>query len=226
MKAIIFDASTFISLSMSGLFSELEKLKKLFNGKFLITKEVEKEVVDTPLKIKRFELEAIMVRQLIEEGIVERPESLGIDQKEISQRTQELITKANVLFSARGKAIEIIHSGEASCLALSSLLTQKGIKNVVAMDERTTRVLVEKPKNLASLLGHRLHTRISMLKKNYDPFKGFKIIRSTELIYLAYKKGLIKLKGKEVLEALLFALKHKGSAITAEEIKKIVRRKG
>jgi len=225
MKVIIFDASTLISFSMSGLFSEIRKLKKIFNGKFIITKDVEKEVVDVPLKIRRFELEAIRVRHLMNEKIIERPESLNITEKEISQKTNEFIHKANALFSSKGKAIEIIHSGEASCLALSRLLKEKGMENVIAMDERTTRVLVERPKNLASLLEHRLHTRINSTGKDFEVFKGFKIIRSTELIYISYKKGLIDFKGKGILEALLFALKHKGSAITGQEIKSIVKAK-
>ncbi len=225
MKVIIFDASTLISLSMSGLFSELRKLKKIFNGKFIITKDVEREVIDVPLKIKRFELEAIRVRQLVNEKIIERPDSLNITEKDIAQKTTEFIQKANVIFSAKGKAIDIIHSGESSCLALSKILSSKGVENIIAMDERTTRVLVERPKNLASLLEHRLHTKISVAGKDFEIFKGFKIIRSTELIYISYKKGLIELKGQDVLEALLFALKHKGSAITGQEIKSIVRAK-
>ena len=38
--AIIFDASTLISFSMNGLLGELERLKGIFKGKFLITQEV------------------------------------------------------------------------------------------------------------------------------------------------------------------------------------------
>ena len=43
MKAIIFDSGTLISFTMSGLVPELRELRKVFNGKFLITKEVKKQ---------------------------------------------------------------------------------------------------------------------------------------------------------------------------------------
>jgi hypothetical protein len=35
---------------------------------------------------------------------------------------------------------------------------------------------------------------------------------------VAYKKGLIRLQGKKVLEAVLYATKFKGTAISFEEI--------
>ncbi len=54
-KAIIFDSGTLISFSMNGITRVLRELKGVFNGKFLITREVKKEVIDVPLKIKKFE---------------------------------------------------------------------------------------------------------------------------------------------------------------------------
>jgi len=42
-------------------------------------------------------------------------------------------------------------------------------------------------------------------------------------MYVAYKKGLIKLKGELVLDALLYALKFKGCSISGEEIRQIKR---
>ena len=68
MKAIIFDASTLISFAMNGLLREIVGLKKIFKGKFIITKEVKSEVIDRPIKIKRFELEALKIQQLIAPG--------------------------------------------------------------------------------------------------------------------------------------------------------------
>ncbi|MEK6844901.1 MAG: hypothetical protein AABX44_01460, partial [Nanoarchaeota archaeon] len=62
MKVLIFDSGSLISLSMNGLLEELKKLKKIFNGEFIITKEVKKEVVDEPIKIKMYELEALKIQ--------------------------------------------------------------------------------------------------------------------------------------------------------------------
>ncbi len=221
MKAIIFDSGTIISFSMNGLFNELRGLRKLFNGKFLITPQVKEEIVDVPLKIKKFELEALMSKKLIDEGVLELPRSVGVQNPELARRTNELIGIADKLFSSKGRYIKLIGPGEASCLALSKILTDKGIKNIVAIDERTMRTLVEAPQNLQKLLERKLHVPIKINSRNYEAFKGFKIIRSTELIYVAYKKGIINLKGPRVLDALLYAMKSKGCAISKEEIEEI-----
>ena len=78
-KAIIFDAGTLISLSMNGLLDELQRLKEIFNGDFLITEQVKYEIIDKPLSIKAFELEALKVQQLLEKGILKISNSYGID---------------------------------------------------------------------------------------------------------------------------------------------------
>ena len=80
-RAIIFDAGSLISLSMAGLINELIKLKENFNGQFLITEQVKFELVDKPIKIKRFELEALRIQELLNKKILEMPDSLGIDNK-------------------------------------------------------------------------------------------------------------------------------------------------
>jgi len=222
MKAIIFDASSLISLSMNGLLPELKELRKIFDGKFIITGQIKKEVIDKPLTIKKFELEALKIKQLFDEKVLELPSSVGIKDNEILEQTAKLVDIANNLFIGREKEIHLISSGEASCLALGKLLEGKRINNIIAIDERTMRMLVEKPENLQKLLQRKLHTRVIIKKKNFSAFKGFKIIRSAELVYIAYKKGLVKLKnGKTVLDALLWAVKSKGCSISNEEINEI-----
>jgi hypothetical protein len=222
MKAIIFDSGTLISLSMNGLLSELSELKKSFNGKFIITQEVKREVIDKPLTIKRFELEALRIKQMFDEGILERPSSLGINEKVLESETDKIQKITNETFSVKNSFVHLIDSGEASCMALSRILIDKKIKNVIAVDERTTRLLCEKPQNLKEIMERRLHTKINSKEENYKFFRGIKIIRSPELIYVAYKKGIIGLKdGKNVLDALLYALKFRGAAISDEEIREI-----
>jgi hypothetical protein len=224
-KVIIFDSSTLISFSMNGLFQELRDLKKIFNGNFIIPKEVREEIIDKPLETKRFELEALKIQELLEEGTLESPSCLGIKEKDVSLLTQKILHQANELLYSEKRGVELIGGGEASCLALGKMLNEKGIKNVIAIDERTTRVLGENPDNLVDLLQNRLHTKIKMNKENMDFAKGFKFIRSTELIYVAYKKGLIRIKKEQALDAFLYALKFKGCAISDEEIEEIKRMK-
>ena len=84
-------------------------------------------------------------------------------------------------------------------------------------------MLGENPENLAKLLDKKLHARININKENCNFFRNFKFLRSAELVYVAYKKGLIDLKNGDVLDALLYAVKFKGCAISGEEIKEIKR---
>lgn len=225
-KAIIFDSGSLISLSMNGLLEEIERLKEIFDGVFLITEEVKKEVVDYPIQRKQFELEALRLRELLTRGVLQTPDELGVDNKIISERTKNLIDLAEQMFLNHKRPVKLIHSGEASCLVLSKILTEKRVKNVIAIDERTTRMLIEKPINLKELLEKKLHTKIETNRKSYEYFKDFKIIRSAELMYVAWKKGLVKLKKDDaILDALLYAVKFKGCAISSEEIEEIKRLK-
>jgi len=82
-------------------------------------------------------------------------------------------------------------------------------------------MLGEKPENLERLLQKKLHTSVSFKKENFKFFKGFKFIRSSELVYVMYKKQITRLKNELVLDALLYAVKFKGCAISGDEIKEI-----
>lgn len=221
-KAIIFDSGTIINFAMNGLLEEFRGLKKIFDGKFLITQEVKKEIIDKPLTIKRFMLEALKIKELLDEKIIEMPSDIGIDDAEILKISEEVRNSANNSFYSQGKSIQIIALGEASCIALSEILIKKGIENVIAVDERTIRVLIEKPENLESLLSKRLHMKIKMKKEYLRKYK-YRFIRSSELIYVAYKKGIVKIKNHkmQVLDALLYALKSNGCSISDDEIYEI-----
>ena len=223
MKILIFDSGALISFAMSGLIGEIRNLKKIFGGKFIITKSVKEEIVDKPLTIKRFELEAMMIQQLLDDKILEMPSSLGIDDGEIVRGTQEILGVANNIFYTRKRPVHLIDAGEASCLALSQILSGKKIENIIAIDERTTRMLGEKPENLRKLMESKLHMPVFDKNADYKLFNGFKFIRSTELIYVAYKKNLISIKNKNVLDALLYAPKFSGAAISDDEINEIKR---
>ncbi len=221
MKALIFDSGTLINLSMNGLLNVLEDLKKVFNGKFLITKQVKFETVDRPMGIQRFELGALRVQNLIDKGILELPPSIGIDEEVINKKLQELMDLANHSLQANGKWIKIVSEAETSCLVLSSELSKRNVENVIAIDERTTRILAEKPENLEKLISNKIHQRVQIISKNFDAFANHKFIRSSEILYVAYKKNLLGLQGKKVLEALLYATKYKGAAISFEEINEL-----
>ena len=80
-------------------------------------------------------------------------------------------------------------------------------------------MLCENPENLRKLLQKKLRTKVKARKEQYTYFKQFKIIRSTELIFIASKKKLFDLQDPRALEAMLYGLKYKGCSISQDEIK-------
>lgn len=214
-KAIVFDSGTIINFAMNGMTDLLRQLKAEFKGRFFITEDVKYEIIDRPLKIRRFELEALMINKLLEDKVIELPYDV-VDKNKLQAKTNEINDLLNHTYFARGEFMKIMDKGEVSAVALCLLLAEKGIKNVLAVDERTTRMMCEMPHNLLKIFQDKLHTGVEMKREN--PFLNeIKVIRSSELMYIAYKKGLVKLKN-HVLEALLYAVKFKGCSISFEEI--------
>ena len=203
---------------MNGLLYVLENLKENFSGKFIITDEVKYEVCERPLKVKRFQLGAMRIKKLIDSKILESPSAVGIRSETIRKETKRLMELSNNSFKANEKAIKIVSPAEVSCLALSSELNKKGVENIIAIDERTARMLCEKPLNIEKIMSKRLHKRVRIAENKLDELKKIKLIRSSELVYVAHKKDLTNLKGPEALEALLYGTKFKGSSISFEEI--------
>jgi predicted nucleic acid-binding protein len=219
-KCIIFDAGPLINFAMNGILPILRDLKKEFNGKFIITNSVKKEIIDRPEKIKRFEVEALKLNELFIDKVIELPVLTKEQQKQIERKTNEFMNLANSTFNAKGKNLHLIDKGEAEVLALATLMEKECI---IAVDERTTRILCENPENLKKLLEKKLHTKIQAKKENYQIFGNFKIIRSTELVYMANKKKLIKIKDPRAYEAMLYAVKFKGTSISESEIEQMKR---
>jgi len=221
MKLLIFDSSSIINLIMNGVEETLIELKKVFNGKFIMTYSIKREVIDRPLEIKQFELGALKAKALLEGNVFELPESAGIEHNLLAEKTSEVLRSINKVFSAKNEFMHIIDAGEASCLAVSMLAREKGIDSVIVIDERTTRMLGEKPENLRKLFEKKFHTGVRMFKENLPDISQVKFIRSSELVYIAWKKNLINLKDGNVLDALLYATKYKGASISREEIEEI-----
>ncbi len=193
--------------------------------KFIIPKDVKKEIIDTPYKSKKYKLEAIRMKNNLNKKIINTPEEIGIKNKQIENKTREILKKTNKIFYTKKDWMKIIHKGEASCLALSLIANEKNIKNLVVIDERTTRMLIENPLNLKKLFEKKLHTKIKFNNPGtLKDLKKIQIIRSSEIIYLAYKKNMIDLKNGDILDALLNAVKFKGCSISQEEIDKIKKR--
>ncbi len=222
MKYLIFDAGPIISLTLNGMLPLIEKLKSVFDGEFILTPQVKHEVVGRPMKIKKYKLEAIRVRDMIERGVFKMSGDVVPDDK-LERETKRLMKVTNGVLrtTQTGEKIKLIHKGEAACLAFANLC---GADSVIVIDERTTRMLTESPQNLERMMEKKLHTPLKAELSLLKELKNFKFIRSAELLFIAYKKGLIPIKkSKDLLDALLYGVKFKGAAISKGEIEEMKR---
>lgn len=221
MKAMFFDTGPIITLVMSRLDWILPQLKQKFGGEFYITPAVKRELIDRPINVRRFEFEALQVMKLLSEGILKVYSDFS--QKEVKL----LISLANSSFSANGKTLEIIQEGE-----MESVVAALKNDSAMVIDERTLRLFVENSKAVESLLEHRFKEEMVPNKEKIKKFNSFvnkaRIIRSIELVSVAYKLGLLKnyvpkrKYGRNVLvDAVLWATKYNGCAVTQHEIEEI-----
>lgn len=231
MKSLVFDTSTIISIATNNLLWVLPELKKRFKGEFYIAQAVKQEIIDVPLKSKRYKLEAMQVLSLMGEGNIKI-------YRNSRKRKEELMDLANHIFKSKDTWIKIVHDAECESLAAAIDLNA----DAYAIDERNTRMLIESPESLGRLLERKLHTSIYTDNTNLEKFKEMvkciRIIRSAELMTVAYELGImneylrkeereianIDLK-KNLLDGMLWGLKLKGCALTDNEINEIVRLK-
>jgi hypothetical protein len=229
MKSIVFDTSTVISLVTNNLLWVTAKLKEQFNGHFVIPKSVEHELIGHPLKTRRFKLEAIVINDYVEEGIFKLHSSAAI-----KETTHKLLSLANNIFIAKNNPIRILQQGEVEAIALALHLKS----DALAVDERTLRLLIENPEKNHKILERKMHTKIIVNKENLNEFqrltKGIKILRSTELVTVAYDMGLLnkyitakkqlhRELRKPLLEGALWGLKLHGCSISESEINDILK---
>jgi predicted nucleic acid-binding protein len=219
MKFAILDAGPIISLTLNGVLHTLELLQKKFPDiVFIMTPQVKKEIIDKPLTIKKYKLEAVKVQTLIANKVIVMSTDF-VANNILEKETNRIMTLSNNTVHADGKNIEIVQVGEASCLAFANLCN---CNNVIVIDERVTRLLTESPLNLKAIMERRLHLPITINQKNLKDFKSFKYIRSAELVYVAYKNSLYDYKkDKVLLDALLYSLKYSGTSISSKEIEEI-----
>ncbi len=225
MKIIVFDTGPIISLTTNNLLGLLTNLRKKYKGSFYITNAIRRELIERPLETKKFKFEALQVLRCIHSNILEVFES-----KELKKKTLHLLELANKSFSAKGEFIQISHFAEISGLAAAVLSDAQAF----VVDERNTRLLIEDPETLKKILSKKLHTNISVNKKNLNEFremtKKIKLIRSVELVTIAYELGLlnkylvnIPQPKKTLLESVLWGVKLNGCSVSDREIDEIVR---
>ncbi len=233
MKIIVFDSGPIISFALNGILWLLPELKEVYNGRFVFPPSVKKEVIDRPLQSRKFGFEALRVNHLLARNVLEVQESAAAH-----SQAEELLRLANSSFEAHGTFMNLVQFAEIEALALARELHAEA----VVIDERTTRMLVEAPENLKSLLEKRLHTQITVHQDTLARFRSqlssIKIIRSAELVTVAYAYGLLdeyvdgastktaqsvaSSKKGAMLESLLWAMKLNGCAISEKNIASII----
>ncbi|MFH1668867.1 MAG: hypothetical protein ABIA62_02985 [Candidatus Woesearchaeota archaeon] len=225
MKSIVFDAGPVISLTTNNLLWTLDYLKEIFEGDFYIPQAVKVELVDRPINSKRFKFEALQVVFRIRNAVLN-----VIETPKIQLLAEELLELANHTFKSKGNWVRIVHYAEMEVLATAIVLNS----SAVAIDERTTKLLIESPEQIAKMLEHKSRIKVTINKTNLSKLKNWlkniRVIRSVELVMVAYEKGILNKylpegegADKILVDSLLWGVKLHGCAISREEISEIVR---
>jgi len=218
MQKMVFDSSSIISISDKCFMNILRKLAGTGKVEFIIPQKVFEETVSRPMNIKRFELNAIRIKDAIDEGHF----SIAKPTPEINKTTEKISALVNCIAFSRKKCLKLIHRGEIETLALCKEIGASAL----VIDERTTRLVVEDPQSLRGFLEHRYGRGVELVEEKIAELNKFmgdlEIIRSVELIALAYELGLFEgeiSQNKKSLEAALYSMKFAGCAVSFEEIK-------
>jgi len=215
-KTVLCDSSALISLTNSCFIDLLYFFTKRFSTQFIIAPSVKKEIIERPLSIsmKAYELSAMRMKKAIDDRVL-----FEVNQDTL-EKAKEIMGLANTMLYARSKPIHLVDLGEADIIALA----QATESDVILMDERTTRMLIEAPFKLKEHLESEMGITVMVNKRSFDDFKriveNMKVIRSAELASIAYKSGYFSTfqnPGK-MLEASLYSLKYGGCSIGFDEI--------
>ncbi len=212
-KTIVCDSSSLISLAETCNLGVLAFLQDKFDADFVIPSGVQREIVERPRKIGRFSYSAARLNHLLNEGVLR-----VVSNASVSSEAEKIMETANSLFSAE-KPLRIIQQGEAECLALLSPLQAKAL----LIDEKTTRLLMEDPKKLFSLMKAE-HGETKANEKAMASFQkqfDFPAMRSTELVSFAAQNGFFETyepDDNEVFHASIYALRYAGCSISQKEI--------
>lgn len=225
MKSLVFDTGPLISLTLNNLLWVLDPLKGRFLGDFFVPPSVKTELVDKPLQSKKYKLEALQILPFFNREAIKIYDNPKLDAK-----TKELLNLVDNTFRAKGRYIQLVHYPDMQVIAAALLLNA----NAVVIDEYTTRLMVENPRRICRRMERKLHTKFTINEKNLvklsEITKSIKVLRSVELIAIAYEHGLldrylfegekrfVKQPKKALLEGALWGLKLNGCSISEDEI--------
>ncbi len=213
-ETIFIDTGTIITLITSRLISVLEEIKKKRDINFVITPYVYDELVTKPASIKKYQLESLEVRGLIENGI--------ISVKNVSkQRVNQAEKRADKIIEIDGRTIDLVQKAEISCMVSGQ---------PVLMDERTLRLICEDSEELLQVMTIRKRKAVTLNKNALEAFQAYVncplIFRSVELVTWATINGMLTQyefdDPKFALTSMLWACKSNGAAVSEQEIESLI----
>jgi len=215
-RKVVCDSSSLISLSMNCMLPLIVELSE--SADFMITKTVYDEIITNPRRSGHHMMGPLQFSALIKNGI------LQVEQANQSM-VSDILSLSNRTYYTHHAPLEIIQRGEAEALALASN------SGILLVDERTLRFLIEAPKQLRDLLQFRTHHGVSMdesMRRAFQRYcEGIKIIRSSEIVAVAYEKGILEKyflgEAREVLATCLWSLKSKGCSLSTEDVEEYLK---
>ncbi len=214
---IAVDTGPLISLSSTCLLWLLDKL----SFDFYVPPAVVDESYRAPMHTKQYRFSALRIHKYVTEGRL-KTRDLGKDGAKLAEEFTRL---ANSAYVARHRPLRIIQRGEAEAIILS-----KQLDNVLLVDERTIRLLIEDPEELKYLLERRTGQNIRHNKDLTDRIQEMAgdvlMLRSADLVAYAYEEGILDGGNKDLVEAALYALKYAGCAISEQEIQDYISKLG
>ena len=174
------------------------------------------EIISNPMHVRKYVFSAVRLRKVLNDGVLR-----VVSSPSLISDSRKILDEANSLFSSGNKPLQILQEGEAQCLALFSSAKIAGL----LVDEKTTRLLVEKPEKLREAMHSEYRQGVGMnetalagLRKR---FANIAVIRSTELLAVAAKNGFFenyKTDENNAFHASLFALRSAGCSISTSEL--------
>ncbi|HII39052.1 TPA: hypothetical protein HA318_03565 [Candidatus Micrarchaeota archaeon] len=220
MVNLVLDSSSLISLSETCNIDCLYFFQHHSRALFIVPPSVYQEIIANPLKISCFEFSAVRLRKVVEDGV-----AIEATAFELKKRTREVMAAVNNCVRVNDKPLALLHEGEAQCLAAYWVFDVIAL----AIDEKTTRLLVENPQKLVQILKEERVGELEVDEKALARFKevtfGVKIIRSVELIAVAAEKGFFrqyKQFENQAFHAALLAMRRAGCSLTDKELKEYI----
>jgi len=222
---IVLDSGPIIAMTANNLLWAFKDLKRLHGSDLLMPLSVKRELVDRGLETQQFKFEAIQVGSYVQDGTFRI-----IDDERVKKKTNLLLRVANRILSVGKRNLRIVQRGEMEAVATALVMGA----DAVVVDERTTRTMIESPNELRGMMQHRLHKKLRVDRQALNRFqnevKGIFIMRSIELVMVAYEQGLldrfiidIPNARTRLLESLLWGMKTEGCSVTVQEINELVR---